>query len=524
MGGHMSTERSIAKSAGVLGGLMLISRVLGFARDVLIAQFFGTTMAAEAFVVSFKLPNLFRDLVGEGAMNSAIVPVLSEVKTKQGLGEFWKLAQVLLFWFIGILTMLTVLGVVFAPWVIRLIAPGFSADPDKFALTVELTRLIYPFIFLVGLWALMMGVLNTIRNFGSSAIGSSLLNMSMIMALIFATEQYGIHGLAIGILVGGVAQCLVQCISLATVKIQFTKPRLWHPGLGKVLKLLGPRIWGTAVYQISVFIDTILASFSWIVGDGGNAALYYASRLFQLPLAIFGVSLAQAALPTLSDLNAQDDREAFCQSLRFAFKNTVFTSAPAMVGLAVLAEPIVTILFKRNAFDAYSTQVTSSALLFYSFGLVSCSVIKVFVNGFYALHDTKTPVKTATISLVANLILNIAFMWKLKIGGLALATSIAATLNVIILGWVLHKRVGLFNVKGIWLSVFKSMFAAVIMAVFAIFVCKPWIVKCLNTSFTQSIWSLSVSVIVSAIIYYLSALALRSHEAKSLNNFITRRL
>ncbi len=466
----MSTPRSILKSAGVIGALTAVSRVLGFIRDLIIAAAFGTGIGAEAFVVSFKIPNLLRDLVGEGATNAAFVPALTECRQTRP-EDFWKLVNTLFAVMTAALLVLSVLGVVGAPWIVRLVAPGFmdSSDPEKFPLTVHLTRVIFPYILLIGLSALAMGVLNSLKEFTSSAAGPCLLNLSMIVAGFFFEKRYGPMALVIAVLVGGALQLAFQIPPLFGRGFRWASPDWHHPSLKKIGKLLVPRALGSAVYQINVFVDSILASFEKVVGFGGQSALYYSNRLFQLPLAIFGVSLAQALLPTFSEHMLRGDGKAFKETFAASVRTLGLVVLPAAVGLVVWAKPIVRIVFQHGQFDAYSTEITSRALFFYAFGLLSCCLIKVFVNMFYSMQDTRTPVKTMVFSVAVNIALSLVLMRFLKIGGLALASSISATLNAVLLYRALKKRLGDLGEKAIVGSFSKLFLVALGMGVLAFF-------------------------------------------------------
>ena len=524
MNDNVSTRRALARSAGLLGVLTFLSRVLGFTRDVLMAGLFGTSAAAEAFVVSFKLPNLFRDVVGEGAMNAAIVPVLSDVRTKDGEDAFRRLVSALCVWFIVILGILCAAGVWFAPAVVHFAAPGFSQDPAKFELTVQLTRILFPFIGLVGFSALLMGVLNTLRVFGSSAIGSSLLNLCMIASIFLLTPIWGVSGMAYGVLIGGLVQLAVQMLSFGRLGIGWKRGPLVVPGVRKIVSLMGPRLWGTAVYQTSVFIDTIIASFYWIVGDGGQSALYYSSRLFQLPLALFGVSFAQASLPTLSAHHAKGETAQFRDSAIFAMRHVVFTTMPAAIGLAVFSHPIIAILFKRGAFDDYSVWVTESALFYYSFGLVACGLLKVLANAFYAMHDTRTPVKAATIGLGLNLVLNVALMWHLKIGGLALATSISTTVNAWLLYLWLTKKLGTLDDGRLAETALKAVIAGLAMGLFGAFAFRPWIESAIDAGeMLQGGVRLAIGIFACLAFYGAASLGLLSGEAQGIARAVSRK-
>ena len=465
----MSTHRTLARSAGIIGGLTGVSRVLGFIRDLVIASAFGTGVGAEAFVVSFKIPNLLRDLVGEGAANSAFVPVLTECREKD-MRQFWPLVSTLFFTMCGVLALLSLGGILFAPQIVGLLAPGFinAADPVKYPLTVNLTRVIFPYIFLIGLSALAMGVLNSLKEFTSSAVGPALLNVSIIVAGYFYENTYGPMALVFGVLVGGVLQLACQLPPLFKAGFRFTRPQWSYPAVKKVGRLLVPRALGSAIYQINVFVDTILASFESIVGPGGQSALYYSNRLFQLPLAIFGVALAQAILPTFSTQMVRGDKEAFKETFSVALRSLMLIALPASAGLIVLARPIVRIIFEHGRFNAYSTQITSNALYFYAFGLLSCCFIKIFVNAFYAMQDTRTPVKTMFFSVVVNILLSLALMRGLKIGGLALASSLSATLNMALLYVFLRRRIGPLDERLLFVSFLKVLSAALLMGLFAL--------------------------------------------------------
>ncbi len=439
----MSTHRKIARSAGVIGALTGVSRVLGFIRDLVIAAAFGTGVGAEAFVVSFKLPNLLRDLVGEGAANAAFVPVLTECREKRPQ-DFGKLVSTLFLILSAVLAVFAVLGVVFAPFIVRLIAPGFAAasDPSKLPLTIELTRVIFPYVLLIGLSALAMGVLNSTGEFTSSAFGPILLNLSMIACGVLLEGTYGPMALVWGVLAGGVLQLGCQVPPLLSRGIRLERPDWNLPAVRRIGKLLVPRALGSALYQINVFVDSILASFESIVGPGAQSALYYSNRLFQLPLAIFGISLAQALLPAFSTQAVRQDVEGFKRTFSMALRGLGLAALPAAVGLGVLARPIVRIIFEHGRFDAASTRITSSALFFYAFGLLSCCFIKVLVNAFYAMQDTRTPVRTMGVSVGLNVALSLMLMGPMGIGGLTLASSVSATFNAALLYRALRRRVG----------------------------------------------------------------------------------
>jgi putative peptidoglycan lipid II flippase len=420
----------LARSTGILALTTGASRILGFIRDILLAGLFGTSAQAQAFVVAFRLPNLLRDLVAEGAVTSAFVPVLSWYRAKGQTEEFWHLSQALLARLLLMLVGLGLLGVVGAAPIVRLMAPGFLAEPEKFALTVRLTQILFPFIALVGLWAYFMGLLNSLRHFAMPALGPAILNVAMIVACVWFVPrtQPPVLAVAIGVMIGGFIQLLVQLP--VAVRLGFRWRWRWaHPGSAQVLKLLLPRMLGAAVYQLSILIHTALASLGAIVGEGAVAALYFANRLVQLPLALFGTASAQASLPSLSEQVARNDLAGFRSTLLAVTRMVGFVIIPASVGLIVLAGPIVRGLFERGAFDHRATLMTSQALICYSLGLMAYSMSKVLTGAFYALRDTWTPVRLALESVSANVVLSLALMWPLQVSGLALAAAAANTWN-----------------------------------------------------------------------------------------------
>lgn len=507
----------LVRSAGTIGAFTGLSRILGFIRDLVIASAFGTGMAAEAFVVSFRIPNLLRDLVGEGATNAAFVPVLTECREKRP-DRFWPLAATLFRTMAVILAVLSVLGVLFAGQIVALIVPGFltSSNPEIYPLTVRLTRVIFPFLFLIGLSALAMGVLNTLKEFKSSAFGPALLNLCMIASGLWFEREYGPMALVVAVLAGGALQlgCQLGPLFKAGFRVQPAgDPEGYTRRIGK---LLLPRAFGSALYQINVLVDSMLASFERVVGPGGQSALYYSNRLFQLPLAIFGLALAQALLPTFSAQMVRQDRDGFRQTFSSSISSLMFVVLPASAGLVVLSRPIVRTLLEHGRFDAYSTSITSSALFFYSFGLLSCCLIKVLVNAFYAMQDTRTPVRTMLVSVAANVALSLWLMRPLGIGGLALASTLSATLNGALLYRLLRKRMGPFDERHLAVSGAKMFLAALVMAGTAL-AFDAWVLSRFAGSPRAVQWLvLGAGIAVSAAVYFASAFLLKVQEARRL--------
>lgn len=460
------SKKKLIKSTGIIGLATAISRVLGFARDIVIANFFGTGLAAQAFFVAFRIPNSLRDLVGEGATSAAIVPVLTGYKARGEEKEFLRVSKVLFNVSLVSLSALAFIGIIISPLIVRLIAPGFIREPLTLQLTVQLSRTIFPYLILIGLTAYTMGILNTERHFAIPAFGPCLLNIALISAGIWLCPKIGAMGLVIGVLAGGVLQLALNLTVMHRKGIIMDfREGFRHPAVKKVGLLLIPRAFGSAIYQINIFVDTMLASLSWIVGFGGVAALYYANRLIQFPLAIFGLALAQAALPKMSHEFSTNDMTKLKDTLSFSLRMTFLIMLPAGAGLAVLGAPIIRMLFQRGEFTSYSTYITNSALFFYAFGLCAYGGIKLLVACFYSMHDTKTPVKTALVSVILNVVLNLILMWRMKLGGLALATSISATANFLMLYYVLKKRIGHLGTKKIAGSFIRVLLASIIMGI-----------------------------------------------------------
>ena len=439
------------------------SRVLGFVRDIIIARLFGVYLYAQAFVVAFRIPNLFRDLVGEGAANAAIVPVLSEYSLKRSPKEFWELANILLNLLVVILSAITILGIIFSPWIVRLIAPGFMGSADKLQATINLNRIIFPYILLIGLAAYATAVLNSLKSFAVSAFAPCFLNIAIIVCALLFGE--GTRGLAVGVLLGGILQLAVQVPLLykkgLRVKLALC---LQHPGVIQIKNLMLPRLASSGIYQLNNFVDSIFGSLAAIVGDGGVAVLYFAYRLIQFPIGIFSNAIAQAILPTFSTQVLEGHQENLKNTLSWGLRVVIFVMLPASALLMILAGPLVAALFGGGKFDFNSARLTSSALFFYSIGLTAYGGSKILQSCFFALKDTVTPTKIAGLSLLMNIVLNALLMFPLKIGGLALATSISGIISFFFLFFILSKRLGGFGEHKILKSCLRILAATLCMA------------------------------------------------------------
>ncbi len=459
----MDENIRVTRAAGIIGFFTFLSRVLGLARDMLIANFFGSGMSADAFFVAFRIPNLLRRLFAEGSFSVSFVPVFTGYLQGKTRNEAFVLARVVLTFLCLILAAVAVLGVIFAPFIVKVIAWGFGDVGEKYELTVLLTRVMFPYIFLVSLLALFMGILNSLDHFSAPALAPVFLNLAMIGAMVFLVPHMktATLGLALGVLGGGILQVALQIPFMIRKGLGFLP--IWdfrHPGLKKIGLLMLPAIFGSAIYQINNLVITLLASF---LKEGSISYLYYADRLVQFPLGIFAIAISTAVLPSLSREAAQGNMEELKDTLCHALRLTMFITMPAMAGLIVLREPIIRLLFQRGEFDHFSTIMTARALLYYSLGLLAFSGLRVFVSAFYSLQDTKTPVKVAFIAIIANIAFALVLMGPLEHGGLALALSLASTFQLLLLVLLLRRRLGGLGGMDVIKSTARSALSSVVM-------------------------------------------------------------
>ena len=431
---------NLARAFATVSGLTLVSRVLGYIRDVLFAAELGTGAAADAFFVAFKLPNFFRRLFAEGAFSAAFVPMFAGKLEAEGRDAARRLASEALAMLVVSLLVLVLVVEIAMPWMITGLAPGFVDEPEKFALTVELTRITFPYLLLISMVALLGGMLNSAGKFAAFAAAPILLNLCLIGAALLAR-----HGgtetdktLAWGIMAGGVAQLIVLAIGVRRAGLM---PRLVWPRVTKdvrrVLRLFFPAALGAGAMQLNLLVDVIIAS---LLPTGAISYLYYADRVNQLPLGVVGIAVGTALLPLLSrQLKAGDETSARASQNR-AMEMALFFTIPAAAALIVVAEPIIGVLFQRGAFSAEATAASASALVAYAVGLPAYVLVKVLTPGYFARQDTVMPVKIAVVALVTNLVLNLILMGPLGFVGIALATAIAAWVNAGLLFVVLKRR------------------------------------------------------------------------------------
>ena len=520
---NISENKRVAKAAGIVSAATVLSRIFGFIRDMVIAWFFGAGLSADAFFVAFRIPNLLRRLFAEGSLSIAFIPVFTEYYKNDGKAAAFKLAKAATWLLSILLAVLSIIGILLAPLIIRLIAPGFSDSPEKLALTVILTRIMFPYIFFIGMTALFMGILNVMGHFAAPALAPVFLNIAMIFSVFFFAPYMSnpVTGLAIGVIAGGMLQLGLQIPFLMKKGFYFwNKIILYHPGIKKIGILMIPSIFGAAVYQINILVGTLLAS---LLSEGSVSYLYYADRLVQFPLAVFGIATATAVLPSLSRQAAAKNFDELKKTFAYALNLVLFITIPSMAGLIVLREPIIALLFKRGAFNADAVQLTACALLYYTAGLWAFAAVRIVVPTFYALQDTVTPAKTAVISIFANIILGIILMQFLGHGGLALSTSLASIINLLLLIIIMRKKIGAIDWQNIARSTYKTVFCSVLMGS-AVWGMAIFLNLFENIPVFNLAWKVAVCILTGLIIYAFLSIFMKSHELTSLIKLFTAKV
>lgn len=492
-----SESRSVARSAGIVSIAVMFSRVFGLVREMIFARFFGAGFLYDAFLVGFRIPNLLRDLFAEGALSAAFVKVFTDYQLKNSEKEAWRLASLVFNGLAVVLSVITLLGIFFSPLIVKIITYNYLGDPNYFypvekaALATALMQIMFPFILCVALAALAMGVLNTKGRFGVPASASTAFNIvAIVFGLAFAywlsggnwerstdklaipsdAAQWAIIGMAIGTLIGGGAQFLIQVPSMLKVGFRFSAALSFtDPGVRRIMKLMAPAIIGTSAVQIKVLVDTIVASGI----EGGVSWLSYAFRLMQFPIGVFGVAIGTAAIPTLSRLAAEENFGKFRNTLSDAIKLVFLLAIPSACGLIVLGDPIISLIYQRGEFTSFDTNMTAWALTAYSVGLSGYAAIKVLSPSFYALDDAKTPMYVSLASIAIHVFLSFGLMQLLSnVGasperpngyghvGVALATSIVSLINFFALALIMRKRIERLNGRDIFASFIRVVIAS----------------------------------------------------------------
>ena len=513
----------VVRAAGVVGIATMLSRIFGFIRDMVVAGFFGAGLTTDAFFVAFRIPNLLRRLLAEGSLTVSFVPAFTEYLRNKTREEALELANITFTALSIILVVVSLIGVAFSPLIVKVMAPGFVKAPAQYDLAVFLTRIMFPYILLISLVALCMGILNSLRHFAAPALSPVVLNLSMIIAALTLRDFFRepIVALATGVMAGGILQLVMQWPFLVKMGVRL-KPdfHFRHPGVKRIGLLMLPAAFGAAIYQINIFIGTILAS---LLPTGSVSYLYYADRIVELPLGVFAIAVGTATLPSFSEQVTLGKIEELKRTTAFSLRLILFVTIPATVAMIVLRSPIISVLFQRGEFSVEATTLTAQALLFYAVGLWAFSVIRIIVAVFYALQDTRTPMKAAIVSLIVNAAFSIALMFPLKHGGIALATSIASAVNVGMLWVILKRRVGPILDAEFYRSFGRTLIASLVMGgmILVVDLIYPWRP---SGSFNARLIYLVLCVTGGGAVFFTAAFLLKSPEIEIMLRSIRRRI
>jgi len=514
----MNTKQKIAQYASMVIIATIVSRVLGLFREIVISNYFGASVETDAFFVAFMIPNLLRSLLGEGGLNSAFIPIFTEYLTKFNKKRAEYLASNVMNILIIVLIIIIVIGIWTAPLLIKIIALGFKNNPYKFELAVNLTRTIFPYIGLVAIASLFMSILNSYENFFIPALSPGMLNLAIIFIVFLFSKNYGIYSLALGVILGGIGQGIIQIPQLLKNKFEYKLIiDFKEEGLFRIFNLLLPVILGLGITQINVVVDRTIAS---TLIDGSISALYYANRLVQFPLGAFGIAISTAVFPTLSKFASNDNLTDYKNSFLFSMRLLLYTTIPSTFGLIVLRNDIIRFIYEHGLFDERATIMTANALLYYSLGLFAYAGVKLITMAFYALKDSKSPVKIGIIVVIINIILDLIFVRSLAHSGLALATSISAVINVIILLKYLKLKIGDLQIKENSYFIIKTILASTLMAISCNFI-KNILknVLDLNVKINQGL-EILILIIISGIIFIIFSYLLNISEIKGLKKHL----
>ena len=494
-------SRQLLKSTAIVSSMTLISRILGFVRDMLFARIFGADASTDAFFVAFKIPNFLRRLFAEGAFSQAFIPVLSEYKEKGGKAALQHFVDRTAGTFAVILLLVTIVGVFAAPILIYIFAPGFAWNGNQHDLAAQLLRFTFPYLFFISLVAFAGGILNTFGKFAIPAFTPVFLNLCMIAAAVWLSPMMAepIMALAWGVFAAGVVQLLFQIPALLRLGL-LPKPKFGFrdEGVKRIMKLMLPAIFGVSITQINLLLDTLIASF---LVSGSVSWLYYSDRLVEFPLGVFGIALATVILPNLSKNHAADDTVGFSRSLDWGLKLVLLIGTPAAIGLLLLAEPMLSTLFQYHEFTHQDVVMAGRSLMAYSLGLLGFILVKVLVPGFSSRKDMKTPVRFGIYAMIANMFMNIAFVFPLAHAGLALATSLGAFFNASLLLTKLLKDKIYQPSKGWLLFFMRIILAGEVMALLLLYFVDP--MQWNQWGAIDRILSLVLWIVIAGISYFL---------------------
>lgn len=513
-------NKKLVKSTLAVAAPTLLSRIFGFIRDVIQAFFLGTSRSADAFTIAYVIPNLLRRLTGEGAMTAAFIPVFTQIKKEKTKKELWRFANIFFFDLMLVMTVLTILGIVFSPFLVKIIGYGFKDIQGKWELTVLLTRIMFPYIFLISLAALVMAILNSFHKFFVPAFTPVLFNLAVIStAAVFASRvEEPAYVFAAGVVLGGVLQLCFQLPFLKKMGMRFTPLLSFsHPGVRKVGMLMIPGIFGVGISQINFALSRMLAS---TLEEGSVSSLYFASRVEELTLGLFSIALSIVLLPSLSELAAKKEIGEMKKTLLFSFKVVVFITFPAMTGLVILNQPIMEVLFQRGLFDIQSTAMSSTCLFYFAFGLPFLSGVKILAPAFYSLKDTRTPVVVAFFVMISYISASLVLMGPLRVGGIALALSIASVINFFLLFYLLERKIGAIPRKEILSFILKSVAAAGGMGALVWLAARNW--DKAGEIFIYKLFLLAGMILVGIASYILVQYLVNKKEVKELQSLFKK--
>jgi len=499
---YQGMKKNLLKSTFVVSFMTVTSRVTGFLRDLIFAHVFGAQGSLDAFLVAFRIPNFLRSLFAEGAFSQAFVPVLSEYHQCKDPAEIKIFLNRMAGAMVSVLFCVSILAIFITPWLIWIFAPGFLHDPGRYNLTVSMLRITFPYILFIALTAYVSGILNTYGKFSIPAFTPNLLNFALIAAAIFLAPHFAepVKALAWGVFFGGILQLLFQLPFLYKLGL-LPKPQiLWRdPGVRRVMRLMMPAIFGVSVAQISVFVDTLFASF---LREGSIAWLYFSNRLTMFPLGVFGIAIATVVLPHLSRKYAAKSDKEFSHALEWGLKFVLVIAMPATIGMTLLSGPILVTLLKYGKFSAFDVAMTQRSLLAFAVGIPAFMLVKVLASGFYSRQDFKTPVRIAIVAMLSNIVLNAILIFPLKHAGLALATSLTSSLNAGLLFWTLWRR-DYYHVGVKWNKFcLQLIFASLSMAAMLWF-CTAKLSEWLNWSALMRAWHLTLLCGGAIAIYFI---------------------
>jgi putative peptidoglycan lipid II flippase len=485
-----------------------------------VALAFGAGPVTDAFFVAYRIPNMLRRLLAEGAFSTAVIPVFTDYFVNRSREECLRMLRTVLAVSLAVLAATVVAGMVLSPWIVRIIAPGFMAEPGQGALAVLLTRWLFPYLLLVGIAAFGMGLLNSQGRFFAAAFGPAIFNMGMILGVLTLRRHLDppVLSLVVGVLAGGIGQVLVQLPDLRAVGLLVGPSRqMRHPALARIARLLLPSVFGLAAVQVTVFVNTLLAS---LLPAGSISYLYYADRVMEFPLGVFGVALASASLPAMSRQAATGDLRGVASTLNFTLGLGFFIALPATVGLVLLRTPITRVLFERGQFGAAETAATAQALLWYALGLSAFSAARITAQVFYAVSKPSLAVASGMLSVAVNVVAAVLLMRPLAHGGLAAASSVGALVNLLSLLWLARRRFGRLGGRALAVSVLRSTLACVPLAGWCVLVMAVWPHEAHHG--VQALW-LGAAIVVGAGVFWGAAALVRAPERAAMLRLLPSR-